>query len=167
MVRTSRDEQIRGRCARIESSKLWTGIRSVRLDDSTTDPTSLFPPSPRAAYDDVVKFSKLFPAEVVARLFLTVAVALSVSSALLALPSLVGGDLGQGLLLVGVAIFAGWMATAIHQFQQRLAGIDEVVCQGKRRVEQSEAVLEEMRRLAKSLRGAASVDDNEEDRTVH
>ena len=115
----------------------------------------------------MVKFSKLFPAEVVARLFLTVAAALSVSSALLALPSLVGGDLGQGLLLAGVAIFAGWMATAIHQFQQRLAGIDEVVRQGKHRVEQSEAVLDEMRRLAKSLRGTASVDDNEEDRTVH
>jgi hypothetical protein len=68
---------------------------------------------------------------------------------------------------VGVAVFAGWMATAIHQFQQRLAAMDEVVRQGRRRVEQSEAVLEEMRRLAKSLRASSSVDDNEEDRTVH
>jgi hypothetical protein len=114
-----------------------------------------------------VKLSKLVPADVVARLFLAVAAALSASSAVLALPSLFGGDVGQGLLLVGVAVFAGWMAMAIHQFQQRLAGIDEVVRQGRRRVEQSEAVLEEMRRLAKSLRAATSVDDTEEDRTVH
>src|SRR5262245_27065021 len=126
-----------------------------------------FPRSPRAAYDGFVKLSKLVPADVVARLFLAVAAVLSASSAVLALPSIFGGDYGQGLLLVGVAVFAGWMAMAIHQFQQRLAGIDEVVRQGKRRVEQSEAALEEMRRLAKSLRAATSVDDNEEDRTVH
>ena len=114
-----------------------------------------------------MKLLKLAPADVVTHLFLAVAAALSVSSALVALPSLFGGDFGQGLLLVGVAVFAGWMAMAIHQFHQRLAGIDEVVRQGKRRVEQSEAVLEEMRRLAKSLRATTSVDDNEEDRTVH
>ena len=114
-----------------------------------------------------MKPSKLLPAEVVARLFLVVAAALSAASALLAVPTLVGGDFGQGSLLVAVAVFAGWMATAIHQFQQRLAGIDEVVRQGKRRVEQSEAALEEMRRLAKSLRATSSADDNEEDRTVH
>ncbi|HSD10265.1 MAG TPA: hypothetical protein VLF14_04725 [Candidatus Binatia bacterium] len=114
-----------------------------------------------------MKLSKLVSADVLARLFLAVAAALSMSSAVLALPSLLGGDFGQGLLLVGVAVFAGWMAMAIHQFQERLAGIDEVVRQGKRRVEQSEAVLAEMRRLAKSLRGTTSVDDNEEDRTVH
>ena len=114
-----------------------------------------------------MKLPKIIPTEVVARLFVMVAAGLSLTSVLLALPSLVGGDFGQGLLLVGVAVFAGWMATAIHQFQLRLAGIDEVVRQGKRRVEQSEAVLEEMRRLAKSLRATSQVDDNEEDRTVH
>ncbi len=114
-----------------------------------------------------MKASKLLPAEVVARLFLVVAAVLSATSALLAIATFVGGDFGQGSLLVGVAVFAGWMATAIHQFQQRLAGIDEVVRQGKRRVEQSEAALEEMRRLAKSLRATSSADDNEEDRTVH
>jgi hypothetical protein len=114
-----------------------------------------------------VRLAKLISADLVARLFLAAAAALSAGSALLAFPSLLGGDFGQGLLLVGVAVFAGWMAMAIHQFQQRLAGIDEVVRQGKRRVEQSEAVLEEMRRLAKALRTTTSVDDNEEDRTVH
>jgi len=95
------------------------------------------------------------------------AIGLARPSLVLAVPSLGEGDFGQGLLLVGVAVFAGWMATAIHQFQQRLAAMDELVRQGRRRVEQSEAVLEEMRRLAKSLRASSSVDDNEEDRTVH
>jgi hypothetical protein len=139
------------------------------LDDCVGDGRRdlLFPRCPRAAYDDRVRVSKLVSADVVARLFLAGAAALSASSAVLALPSLLGGDFGQGLLLVGVAVFAGWMAMAIHQFQQRLAGIDEVVRQGKRRVEQSEAALEEMRRLAKALRTTTSVDDNEEDRTVH
>ena len=114
-----------------------------------------------------MRLPKLVPADFVARLFVVVAAMLSAGSAMLAMPSLMDHDFGQGLLLVGVAVFAGWMATAIHQFQQRLAGIDEVVRQGKRRVEQSEAVLEEMRRLAKTLRASSSVDDNEEDRTVH
>ena len=87
-----------------------------------------------------MKTLKLLPAEVAARVFVLVAAVLGTTSALLAVPSLLEGDFGQGLLLAGVAVFAGWMATAIHQFQQRLAGIDEVVRQGKRRVEQSEAV---------------------------
>ncbi len=114
-----------------------------------------------------MKPSALPPADIAARLFVVVAAVLSAGSLILAVPSLGDGDFGQGLLLVGVAVFAGWMATAIHQFQQRLAAMDEVVRQGRRRVEQSEAVLEEMRRLAKSLRTSSSVDDNEEDRTVH
>jgi hypothetical protein len=114
-----------------------------------------------------VKLSRLVSADVAARLFLAAAAALSVSSALLAIPCLLGGDFGQGALLIGVAVFAGWMAMAIHQFQERLAGIDEVVRQGQRRVEQSEAVLDEMRRLAKALRATTSVEDNDEDRTVH
>jgi hypothetical protein len=122
---------------------------------------------PRRAYDCTVKPSALIPADVAARLFVLVAAVLSAGSLILAVPSLGEGDFGQGLLLVGIAVFAGWMATAIHQFQQRLAAMDEVVRQGRRRVEQSEAVLEEMRRLAKSLRTSSSVDDNEEDRTVH
>jgi hypothetical protein len=114
-----------------------------------------------------VKPSALLPADIAAHLFVLVAAVLSAGSLILAVPSLGDGDFGQGLLLVGVAVFAGWMATAIHQFQQRLAAMDEVVRQGRRRVEQSEAVLEEMRRLAKSLRTSSAVDDNEEDRTVH
>jgi hypothetical protein len=114
-----------------------------------------------------VKSAKFLPAEIATRVFVVVAALLGATSALLAVSSVLERDFGQGLLLAGVAVFAGWMATAIHQFQQRLAGIDEVVRQGKRRVEQSEAVLEEMRRLAKSMRAASSVDENEEDRTVH
>ncbi len=114
-----------------------------------------------------MKSSALIPADVAARLFVLIAAVLSAGSLVLAVPSLGEGDFGQGLLLLGIAVFAGWMATAIHQFQQRLAAMDEVVRQGRRRVEQSEAVLEEMRRLAKSLRASSSVDDNEEDRTVH
>ena len=114
-----------------------------------------------------MKASTLIPADVAARLFVVVAGVLSAGSLILAVPSLVEGDFGQGLLLAGVAVFAGWMATAIHQFQQRLGAMDEVVRQGRHRVDQSEAVLEEMRRLAKSLRTSSSVDDNEEDRTVH
>ena len=105
-----------------------------------------------------MKPPELISADIAARLFVVVAGVLAAGSLVLAVP---------GLLLVGVAVFAGWMATAIHQFQQRLAAMDEVVRQGRRRVEQSEAVLEEMRRLAKSLRASSSVDDNEEDRTVH
>jgi len=114
-----------------------------------------------------VKSSALIPADVAARLFVVVAAVLATGSLVLAVPSLGDGDFGQGFLLVGVSVFAVWMATAIHQFQQRLAAMDEVVRQGRRRVEQSEAVLEEMRRLAKSLRASSSTDDNEEDRTVH
>ena len=114
-----------------------------------------------------MKLPKLMPMDVAAKIFVIAASALAVSSAMLAVPSLVAGDFGQGLLLLGVAVFSGWMSTAIYQFQQRLVGIDEVVRQGKRRVEQSEAVLEEMRRLAKSLRASSSADDSEEDRTVH
>jgi hypothetical protein len=161
-ARTSRDERGLGTSSLVAERSL-----PGRSTPPSSGTTVLFPLSPRAAYDGPVKLSKLVPADVVARLFLAVAAALSASSAALALPSIFGGDFGQGLLLVGVAVFAGWMAMAIHQFQQRLAGIDEVVRQGRRRVEQSEAVLEEMRRLAKSLRAATSVDDNEEDRTVH
>ena len=122
---------------------------------------------PEAAYDVIVKLAKVISAETVARVFLIAAATLSATSALLAVPSLLAADFGQGFLLVGVAIFAGWMATAIHQFQQRLSGIDEVVRQGKRRVEQSEAALEEMRRLAKSIRTTSTADESEEDRTVH
>lgn len=107
------------------------------------------------------------PADVVARLFWMAATALCACAAVLAVPTIAKGDFAQGLLLVGVSVFAGWMATAIHQFQQRLAGIDELVRQGKRRVEQSEAALEEMRRLAKSIRSSSAADDGEEDRTVH
>lgn len=114
-----------------------------------------------------MRLPRLIPADVLAGLFLVAAAALSAFSAILAVPSLLGGDFGQGLLLVGVAVFAGWMATAIQQFQQRLAGIDEVLRQGKRRVEQSETALEEMRRLAKSIRSASASDDGAEDRTVH
>ena len=114
-----------------------------------------------------MKTGKLVPAEIATRVFVIVAAALGATSALLAASSILERDFSQGLLLAGVAVFAGWMATAIHQFQQRLAAIDEVVRQGKRRVEQSEAVLEEMRRLAKSMRTASSADENEEDRTVH
>ena len=114
-----------------------------------------------------MKTGKLVPAEIATRAFVILAAALAATSALLAASSILEQDFSQGLLLAGVAVFAGWMATAIHQFQQRLAAIDEVVRRGKRRVEQSEAVLEEMRRLAKSMRTASSVDENEEDRTVH
>jgi hypothetical protein len=114
-----------------------------------------------------VKGVKIAPADLVARVFFAVAAVLSATSALLAVPSLLGRDFGQGFLLVGVAVFAGWMATAIHQFQQRLTGIDEVVRQGKRRIEQSDAALEEMRRLARSIRASSPNDDGDEDRTVH
>jgi hypothetical protein len=119
------------------------------------------------AYDHVVKRVPALSADFLARLFLAAAATLSATAALLAAPSLLAGDYGQGLLLVGVAVFAGWMATAIHQFQQRLTGIDEVVRQGKQRVEQSEAAVEEMRRLARSIRTSAPNDDGEGDRTVH
>lgn len=109
---------------------------------------------------------KGFCRELVARIFIVAAATLSAVSLVLAATSLVGGDVSQGLLLIGVAIFAGWMASAIHQFQGRLLGIDEVIRQGRRRVEQSELVLEEMRRLARTLRASAE-EEKEEDRTVH
>ncbi len=114
-----------------------------------------------------LRFPKKLSANLVARIFVAVAAALSFLSASLAIPSLADGDFSQGLLLCGVAVFSGWMATAIHQFQHRLSAIDEVVRQGKRRVEQSDLILEEMRKLARSLRSSSRVDENEEDRTVH
>ena len=114
----------------------------------------------------VVKPFQKLGNDLVARIFVGAAAALGVSAAALAISTLAQGDLAQGFLLAGVAVFSGWMATAIHQFQERLAGIDEVVRQGKRRVEQSDLILEEMRRLARTLRASAASDE-EEDRTVH
>ncbi|MGH7823061.1 MAG: hypothetical protein ACREQ9_25155 [Candidatus Binatia bacterium] len=110
---------------------------------------------------------KKLSSDLVARVFVVAAAALTSLSVSLAIPSLIAGDFSQGLLLVGVAVFSGWMATAIHQFQHRLSAIDEVVRQGKRRVEQSDLVLEEMRKLARSLRSSSRADETEEDRTVH
>jgi hypothetical protein len=115
-----------------------------------------------------VKFAlpRGFGRDLIARAFMAAAISLSVVSLALAAMSVLAGDVSQGALLVGVAIFAAWMASAIHQFQSRLSGIDEVIRQGRRRVEQSELVLEEMRRLARTLR-ASSEEEKEEDRTVH
>jgi hypothetical protein len=115
----------------------------------------LVPPSP--------KISK----SVAARGFMTAALILCTGSAITAAASFFEGDSAHGLLLSAVAIFAGWMAAAIYQFQHRLEGIDEVVRQARRRVEQSDAVLAEMQQLARRLRAASQHDENEGDRTLH
>ncbi|MEA2625202.1 MAG: hypothetical protein QOD06_1247 [Candidatus Binatota bacterium] len=103
---------------------------------------------------------------VLARAFIAAALALSAGSAAVAMVSFSDGNVRDGFLLSGVAVFTGWMASAIQQFQQRLHGIDEVVRQGRTRVEQSDALLEEMRRVARRLNAGAE-DDKEEDRTIH
>jgi len=77
------------------------------------------------------------------------------------------GNVKDGLLLTGVALFTAWMATAIAQFQARLEGIDEVVRQGKERVDQTDALLEEMRGVARRLRTANPDAEKSERRTVH
>ena len=105
---------------------------------------------------------------VLARTFIFAATVLSAASAAAAVASFVGGDAKDGFLLAGIAVFTAWMATAIHQFQQRIEGIDEVVRQGRSRVEQSEALLEEMRKVARRMSSSASSEDEkEEDRTIH
>ena len=103
----------------------------------------------------------------VTRGFVLVAMALCSGAALMAVASFLHDDLGHGLLLSAVSIFAGWMAAAIHQFQQRIAEIDEIVNQARHRVEHSDAVLAEMRNLARRLRASASQEENEENRTIH
>ena len=123
------------------------------------------------AYDDfsmkVVSAHPKLRSKLATRGFVAAALLLCLGSAAMALASFLKGDLGQGFLLSAVSIFSGWMAAAVQQFQQRIAGIDEVVHQARRRVEQSETVLAEMRQLARRLRATASPEDNEEDRTIH
>jgi hypothetical protein len=102
-----------------------------------------------------------------ARLFMATAVALAAGASVAALQSYLESDVAHGFLLTAVAVFSGWMATAIHQFQERLSGIDEVVRQARRRVEQSEQTLAEMRQLALRLRSQPRDDESEEDRTLH
>lgn len=102
--------------------------------------------------------------------FIAAAVVLSVGSAVAAIACFASDDPGtfaHGTLLLAVSIFTGWMATAIHQFQQRLSAIDEVVRQGRRRMDQSDQALKEMRQLARQIRSSSQVDENEEDRTIH
>ena len=70
-------------------------------------------------------------------------------------------------MLSGVAVFTGWMATAIAQLQSRLHSIDEVIREGKERVEQTDAALEEMRKIARRARGTAADDEKSERRTLH
>ncbi|MGH7820291.1 MAG: hypothetical protein ACREQ9_10990 [Candidatus Binatia bacterium] len=103
----------------------------------------------------------------VARGFIAAATALSLGCIAVALASFLAGDLEQGLLVTAIAIFAAWMVVAIHQFQSRISGIDEVVRQARQRVEQSDQTLAEMRQLAQRLRASSSAEDSEENRTIH
>jgi len=96
-----------------------------------------------------------------------VAAALAFGSLGVAVGSLAQGELEQSILMFTVAVFAAWMATAIRQFQQRITGIDEVVRQARERVREAEVALTEMRQLAQKVRSASSVDDSEENRTIH
>jgi hypothetical protein len=105
--------------------------------------------------------------EILGRVFNAAATALSAAAGVLAVSSLAAGDFGQGILLAGVAVFSAWMATAIHQFQARLAAIDEVVRQSKKRIEQSDRIAEEMRRLAKRMTGGPEAEEKEQGRTLH
>ena len=84
-----------------------------------------------------------------------------------AIASLLHGDVPQSLLMAAVSVFAGWMTTAIHQFQNRMTGIDEVVRQARERVDRADQAISEMRQLSDRLRAASATDDSEEDRTVH
>jgi hypothetical protein len=102
-----------------------------------------------------------------ARAFIFAAAVLAVASGSAAIIRYAQGDFKDGLALSGVAVFTGWMATAIFQLQSRLQGIDEVIREGKERVEQTDAALEEMRRMARRVRTSASEDDKSERRTLH
>jgi hypothetical protein len=102
-----------------------------------------------------------------ARIFIAAATALAAASASVAIIRYAQGDFKDGLMLSGVAVFTAWMATAIAQLQARLQGIDEVIREGKERVEQTDAVLEEMRRMARRVRAAGAEDEKAERRTLH
>lgn len=92
---------------------------------------------------------------------------LCVGALAIAIGSFLDGDLERGLLMAAVSVFAGWMTTAIHQFQRRMTGIDEVVRQARQRVDHAEKVLSEMRQLSNRLRSSSSTEKREEDRTIH
>ena len=99
--------------------------------------------------------------------FIAAAGTLSVSCLGVAVGSFLQGDLEQGLLMTAVSVFAGWMGTAIYQFQRRMTGIDEVVRQARQRVEQTDHALSEMRQLSNRLRTRSTTEDSEENRTIH
>lgn len=99
--------------------------------------------------------------------FIVAALVLCSGSGVVSLRRFLQGDISQALLLSAVSIFAGWMAAAVHQFQQRLSGIDEIVRQASRRVKQSDAILAEMQELARRLRASATREENDADRTLH
>jgi hypothetical protein len=99
--------------------------------------------------------------------FMAIAATLSVGCLGIAAGSFFQGDLEQALLMTAVAVFAGWLATAILQFQRRMSGIDEVVRQARQKVQQVDQSVQEMRQLAQRLRGTPAAEDSEEDRTIH
>lgn len=104
---------------------------------------------------------------VAAQVFIAAASILAAVSASMAIFQLADGDFKDAVLLGAVAIFTAWMATAIAQFQSRLEGIDEVIRQGRERMERTEAALEEMRTTARRLRTSAGQAEKAERRTVH
>jgi hypothetical protein len=112
------------------------------------------------------RLPKVGPA-VAAQVFVAAASLLGAAAASMAIFRFAEGDIKDGLLLSAVAVFTGWMATAILQFQQRLEGIDEVIRQGRERMEQTDAALEEMRSTARRLRSSGSESEKAERRTVH
>lgn len=112
------------------------------------------------------RFPRLGPAAA-AQVFVAAASLLGAVSASIAIFRFAEGDIQDGLLLSAVAVFTGWMATAITQFQARLEGMDEVIRQGRDRVEQTDAALEEVRNTARRLRASSSESDRSERRTVH
>lgn len=98
------------------------------------------------------------------RIFTLTAMLLSAASFVAAVLGLLEGDQVTALLGATVAVFAGWMATAIVQFQERMSAIDRLVDEAQRRIDHSDRVIGEVRRLADQARGD---DAGAEDRTVH
>ena len=98
------------------------------------------------------------------RIFTFTAVLLSAVSLIAAIIGFLDGDRVTALLGTTVGVFAGWMASAIVQFQQRMSAIDRLVEEAQRRIDHSDRVIGEVRRLTDQARNDSPPT---EDRSVH
>ena len=98
------------------------------------------------------------------RIFAFTAVLLSAMSLIVAIIGFLDSDRVTALLGATVGVFAGWMANAIVQFQERISAIDRLVEEAQRRIDHSDRVIGEVRRIADQTRNDSPPT---EDRSVH